>query len=192
VEALMPKKNYNPRSRDNLRQYQLATTKKAKEDIARGILEDVPIDENLLGIIIAHKEICKNKKEEERFLDYIKEYLKEYSKKGTELTISDMDDIATLCMNNILITRMLKADNVAEVMAPVERLKKDNIKLKENLASTRKDRVDPRAGEQITVSDLLLEYEKEQSVRRKKLEQYRIEEEAIKDQCHTSVEDLIT
>lgn len=190
----MPKKNYNPRSRDNLRQYQQARNSKIKEDITKEILEEVEIDEDLLAIVVAHKDVCKGKSEEDRFLNYVKEYLKEYSKKGTELTISDMDDLAQLCLNNIVMTRMYKEhkDDVQEVMAAIDRLKKDNIKLKENLASTRRDRVDPRAGQTVTVMDLLTEYEQDRALRRRKLEDYAAEEEEVKDQCHTSVENLIT
>jgi hypothetical protein len=172
------------------------TRKKRQEDITKEILGEVEVDEGLLELIVAHKDVCVGN-EEKRFMSYVKEYLREYSKKGTELTISDMDDIAQLCLNNIMITRMYKEAkkndvSVADVMAAVDRLKKDNVKLKENLASTRKDRVDPRAGQIITVSDLISEYEQERHSRRGKLEDYMEEEEAVKDQCHTSIDDLIT
>jgi hypothetical protein len=200
VEAVMAdkKRNYNPNSRNNLVQFQTAARKKRQEDITKEILGEVEVNEELLELVVAAKEICENKTEQTRFMGYVKEYLKEYSKKGTELTISDIDDIATLCMNNIMITRMYKtaknnADiSVADVMASIDRLKKDNVKLKENLASTRKDRVDPKAGQIITVSDLISEYEQERHARRSKLEDYLVEEEEVKNQCHTSVEDMIT
>ena len=149
------KRNYNPKSRENLRQFQAARQKKDKEEITREILEEVNVDEDLLELIVAAKEVCKDKKEQDRFMSYVKEYLKEYGKKGAELTISDMDDIATLCINNIMITRLYKEAkgpdrSIADVMAAVDRFKKDNVKLKENLASTRKDRVDPKAGQIVT------------------------------------------
>lgn len=190
------KKNYNPKSRENLRQFQSVKAKKQKEDITKEILGEVEVDERLINIIVAHKDVCIGK-EEERFMDYVREYLKEYSKKGADLTISDMDDIAQLCLNNIMITRMYKdakkADtSIADVMAAVDRLKKDNVKLKENLASTRKDRVDPRAGQVFTVSDIIADYEQERSQRRSKLGEYQAEEEEVKHLCKTSVEDLIT
>jgi hypothetical protein len=189
------KRNYNPNSRNNLVQFQNATKKKQKEDITKEILEEVEVDESLLEIIVAHKDVCIGN-EDKRFMSYVKEYLKEYSKKGTELTVSDIDDIAQLCLNNIMITRMYKdskkADvSVADVMAAVDRLKKDNVKLKENLASTRKDRVDPRAGQVVTVSDIISEYLQDQHSRRSKLEDYAAEEEEVKDQCHTSIDDMI-
>ena len=148
----------------------------------------------MIELIVSAKEICKDKKEQDRFMRYIKEYLKEYGKKGTELTISDIDDIATLCMNNILITRMLKKNTNApeDVMAAVHRLKQDNGKLKENLASTRKDRVDPRAGAVVTVSDIIGEYDKDRAAKRRRVEDYLQEEEEVKDLAKTSVDELIT
>lgn len=189
------KRNYNPKSRENLRQYQNLKQKKQKEEITQEILEEVSIDEELIELIVSAKDICKDKKEQERFMKYVKEYLKEYGKKGAELTISDIDDIATLCMNNIIITRMLKdsKDSPGDVMAAVHRLKQDNIKLKENLASSRKDRVDPRAGNTITVNDLLDDYMTGRRIdfeEQKKI--YKEEEEEFKDLIKTSVEELIT
>lgn len=193
----MPKRAYNPKSRENLRQYQTVRAKKQKDEIAKSLIKEVNLDEGLLEVIIAAKEVCVGK-EEERFMSYVKEYLKEYGKKGTELTISDIDDIATLCMNNVMITRLYKeakkdGNSVADVMAAVDRLKKDNIKLKENLASTRKDRVDPKAGQILTVNDLLEDYLQHRRVSfedRKK--QYEEEEEEYRDKIKTSVEELIT
>ena len=75
------KRNYNPRSRENLRQYQAASQKKNKEEITKEILDQVSIDEDLLELIVAAEEVCANKKEKERFRSYVKEYIKEYSKK---------------------------------------------------------------------------------------------------------------
>lgn len=188
------KRNYNPKSRENLRQFQQVKQKKQKEEITQEILEEVSIDEELIELIVSAKEICKDKKEQDRFMQYVKEYLKEYGKKGTDLTISDIDDIATLCMNNILITRMLKGakDSPEDVMAAVHRLKQDNVKLKENLASTRKDRVDPRQGQVITVSDIIGEYDKDRSAKRRKIDDYLQEEEEVKSLAKTSVDELIT
>jgi hypothetical protein len=192
------KRNYNPKSRQNLVQFQSVAKKKQQENITKEILSEVNVDEDLLELIVAAKEVCENKAEQTRFMGYVKEYLKEYSKKGTDLTISDIDDIATLCMNNIMITRMYKTAknnpdiSVADVVASIDRLKKDNVKLKENLASTRKDRVDPKAGQIITVSDIISEYEQERHSRRSKLEDYLAEEEEVQSQCHTSVDDMIT
>lgn len=191
------KKNYNPKSRENLKQFQTVREQKNKEEVTKEILEEVDVDEDLVELIVAAKEVCKDKKEQERFMSYVKEYLKEYSKKGTELTISDIDDIATLCMNNIMITRLYKeakkdGSSVADVMAAVDRLKKDNVKLKENLASTRRDRVDPKAGQTITVSDIIGEYEEERSSRRERISNYEKEEEEVRDLCKSSVDDMIT
>lgn len=191
------KRNYNPKCRDNLKQYQAVKVKKQKEDITKEILEDidVDIDEDLLDLIIPAKDIFSGN-EQERFAKYVKEYLKEYSGRGADLTISDMDDIAQLCMNNIMITRLLKEAkapdrSVADVMAAVEKLKKDNKTLKDNLGSARKDRVDPRANQTLTVSEIIGEYEQERSKRRAKLAEYTQEEEEVKDLCHTSVDDMI-
>jgi hypothetical protein len=192
------KRNYNPKSRDNLVQFQTVARKKRQEDITKEILGEVEVNEDLLELVVAAKEVCESKAEQTRFMSYVKEYLKEYSKKGTELTVSDIDDIATLCINNIMITRMYRSAknnpevSVADVVASIDRLKKDNVKLKENLASTRKDRVDPRAGQTITVSDLISEYEQDRHSRRSKLEDYLVEEEEVKDQCRTSTDDMIT
>ena len=192
----MMARSYNPKSRDNLRQYQAVKTKKRQAEISKELLGEIKIDERLIELIVAHKEVCTGS-EEKRFMGYITEYLREYGKQGAELTISDMDDIAQLCLNNIMITRMYKSAkkddaSIADVMAAVDRLKKDNVQLKKNLGSTRGERVDPREGQVRTVMDLLDDYMqgRREDLQEKQL-RYAEEEEEFKDKIKNSVEDII-
>lgn len=191
-----PPKNYNPRSRENLKQYKSVLDKKRTSKITKEIASEVKISEELLETIIPKKDVFKSN-EQERFTLYLKAYIKEYGTKGAELTISDLDDISQLCKNKILEDRLLKEAKttdigVADVMAAIDRLKKDNVKLKEQLASTRRDRVDPKAGQMVTVMDLLEEYSRgTRESLEKKMEKYSLEEEEFEERIKSDIEDVI-
>lgn len=191
-----PPKNYNPRSRENLKQYKSVLEKKRASKITKEIVNEVKISEELLETIIPKKDVFKGN-EQERFTLYLKAYIKEYGSKGAELTISDLDDISQLCKNKILEDRLLKEAKssdvgVADVMAAIDRLKKDNVKLKEQLASTRRDRVDPRAGQVITVMDLLEDYSRgTREGLERKMERYSAEEREFEEKIVTDIERVI-
>jgi len=187
---------YNPKSRENLKQYKNVLEKKRgpKSNLSKELKGVINIDEELLDTIIPKNDVFKGNTEKERFTKYLKAYIKEYGSKGAELTISDLDDISQLCKNKILEDRLLKEARitdigVADVMASIDRLKKDNVKLKEQLASTRRDRVDPRAGQFITVMDLIEDYSRgAREGFEQKMERYKAEEDEFEKRITTDIE----
>ena len=76
-----------------------------------------------------------------------------------DLTASDMDDIWDLAKNRVLEFRLLKdskgkPDRQLDIAAAIERLGKKNEKIKENLSSRRKDRINPNEFKGFSIVDL--------------------------------------
>jgi len=81
-----------------------------------------------------------------------------------QLTANDMDDIMSIAMNRVLEIRLLKAskDNTTmqiDASASIEKLRKQTDKLKESLASRRKDRLDPKKYSGFSIVDLALAFD---------------------------------
>lgn len=189
----MPKrgKGFNEKSLKNLKQNQDARLKKLKERAAKELSEEVDLDEEQLEIIIPTKALFKEK-EQERFISFLKMYLRQFGR-DANLEVSDLVAIATLCKNHILEDRIiLEAASTADAMLPVEKLKKENSKLIEQLAATRVQRVDPRAGQDFTIMDVIDIYEREEKASiKQRLESDLKEEEAFKDKISTTVSGLL-
>jgi len=184
-------KGYNERSLLNLKQNKKAIRDKLKKDIAHEIGEEIELNEEELEIIIPTKTLF-SPEEQKRFMAFLKMYVRQFGKQG-ELEVSDLVAIATLCKNHILEDKIIKeAESTADAMQPVEKLKKENAKLTEQLAATRQQRVDPRAGQDFTVMDLIADY---QTQRREdideKIRRYKEEEKEFEDLIKTSPEDMI-
>ena len=194
--------NYNPKSRENLRQY-----RKNKESEQVKILKsitaevDLEIPAEMLEVIIPTKKVFSSE-EKKRFLQLLKLHLKEIS--GDEkVTLSDIQSVAELCKNIIMEDRLLadvqsksKEDPTAlvNVMTSIDKLKKRNKDLSESLATNRNVRVDPKAGGTISVLDLLEAYESGETASvEEKLELLKREEmeEAGPEKYRTTVEDMI-
>lgn len=182
-------RGYNEKSLQNLKQNRQAMRDKLKEDVSK--IEEIELNEEELEIIIPTKALFKPE-EQKRFMAFLKMYIKQFGKQS-ELEVSDLVAIATLCKNHILEDRILSdAENAAEAIHPIEKLKKENAKLTEQLAATRVQRVDPRAGQDFTVMDLIAEY---QTQRREdideKIKRYKEEEKDFEDLIKDSPEDMI-
>lgn len=163
-----PVKNYNPKSRENLRQYshgkQLTEQAKMIQAITTEI--DIEIPAEMLEVIIPTKKVF-SAEEKKRFLQLIKLHLKELSN-DDKITFADIQNMAELCKNIILEDRLL-ADSqkkskenpiaIIDVMGTVEKLKKRNATLSDTLATNRSARIDPRAGRDITVMDVLYAFD---------------------------------
>jgi hypothetical protein len=190
--------NYNPKSRENLAQYARPRRAKEREKIKKEIVKDVglEISEEMLEVIIPAKKIFSDE-EQKRFLLLFKLRAKELSDHDAKLTTSDVIAIAKLCKNSILEDRLLAAsptdgDGIASVMASINTLNKDTEKLTEKLATDRRQRVDPRAGKDVTVNDVLFMVEEEKAAGRNKLKEMAEEENLVRGYVKSSVEDMIT
>jgi len=86
-----------------------------------------------------------------------------------DLTSSDMDDILDLAKNRVLEFRLLKAsksntDKQLDVAATIEKLGKKNEKIKENLSSRRRDRINPNEFKGFSIVDLAVAHDNERKV----------------------------
>jgi len=90
-----------------------------------------------------------------------------------DLTSNDMDDILDLAKNRVLEFRLLKdsKDNIdkqLDVAAAIEKLGKKNEKIKENLSSRRKDRINPNEFKGFSIVDLAIAHTNEKKLKLKK------------------------
>jgi len=80
-----------------------------------------------------------------------------------DLTSSDMDDILDLAKNRVLEFRLLKdskgnPDRQLDTAAAIEKLGKKNEKIKENLSSRRRDRINPNEFKGFSIVDLAVAF----------------------------------
>lgn len=110
-------------------------------------------------------------------------YLKDFDK--DDLTSSDMDDVMSLAMNRVLEIRLLKASKGdagkhLDISNAIEKLRKQNDKIKDNLSSRRKDRINPNEYKGFSIVDLAVAFEqKKKTALLKKGKQSKKEEEEI-------------
>lgn len=109
-------------------------------------------------------------------------YLNDFDK--DDLTSSDMDDIMSLSMNKVLEIRLLKsskgsANKQLDISNAIEKIRKSSEKLKENLSSRRKDRINPNEHKGFSIVDLAVAFE--QKKKRKLIE--RVKENKREEQA---------
>lgn len=117
------------------------------------------------------------------YYDFVDVYLADFEKE--DLTAGDMDDIMDLAKNRVLEFRLLKtsiddADRQVDISTALEKIRKENKTLKENLATRRKDRINPNEFKGFSIVDLAVAFDEEK--KHKLAEQIRknkIEEKAI-------------
>ena len=112
--------------------------------------------------------------EKRRFTGIVVQYLTDF--KNEEPTAADADDIFEIAKSDILEMRILKAtkNDPAAMMhsnRALEKIYKRKQTAKENLAARRTDRKDDRHAREITIVDLVVNYDNEQ----KQLEKVRVE-----------------
>ena len=97
-------------------------------------------------------------------------YLKDFDE--DDLTSSDIDDIMTLATNKVLEVRLLTSSKGSmdhlNISTSLEKLRKHSDKIKENLASRRKDRLDPNEFKGFSIVDLAVAFD---DTKKLKLEQ---------------------
>ena len=171
----------NANSRKNLRQYH----KPENEPI----LPEIVIDENEDDGTIQAQEIVRGRKlspemvkklipqrdvftpgEKKRFTGIVVQYLADF--KNEEPTATDADDIFEIAKSDILEMRILKAtksDPAAMIASnqALEKIYKRKQTAKENLATRRIDRKDDRASRDVTIVDLVVNYDNYQKQKEK-------------------------
>lgn len=178
-------KNYNnPNSRKNLRQYRktpvVQEPTSADEDpiVPEIIDEDQMEDEDTSS---QAEEIVRGRKlspelvqkliprrgiftpaERKRFTGIVVQYLTDF--KNEEPTAADVDDIFEIAKSDIMEMRLLDASRnnpeaLINVNQSLERIYKRKQTAKENLSARRSDRKDSRASQDISIVDLVVDYD---------------------------------
>lgn len=91
-------------------------------------------------------------------------YLNDFDK--DDLTSSDMDDVMSLATNKVLEIRLLRSskgnsDKQLDISNAIEKLRKQTEKIKDNLSSRRKDRINPHEHKGFSIIDLAVAFEHE-------------------------------
>jgi hypothetical protein len=141
-----------------------------------------PKPEKLVKDLIPIEEIF-TEPEAAIYHDFVSVYLADFDKE--DLTAGDMDDIMDLAKNRVLEFRLLRtsrddADRQVDISAALEKIRKENKVLKENLAARRKDRINPNELKGFSIVDLAVAFDEEK--KQKLTEQIRknkIEEDAV-------------
>jgi hypothetical protein len=91
-------------------------------------------------------------------------YLNDFDE--SQLSANDMDDIVSIAMNRVLEIRLLKTakgnpDAQIDASIAIERVRKQTEKLKENLVTRRRDRIDPKKYSGLSIVDLAVAFDQE-------------------------------
>lgn len=110
----------------------------------------------------------------EMFKGFVNIFLQDFDE--SQLTANDMDDIMCIATNRVLEIRLLKTardntDMQIDASTAIERLRKQTEKLKENLASRRRDRIDPKKYSGVSIVDIVAAFDEDE--RTKKLNRSR-------------------
>jgi len=126
-----------------------------------------------------------NKDEKVLYDKFLEAYLQDFDE--DQLTSNDMDDIVSIAVNRVLELRLLKAgrddtDVHIDSSMTIERLRKQSEKLKENLATRRRDRIDPKKMSGFSIMELAASFDKnkKQAVDKKTIEFLKEEKEVRK------------
>jgi len=117
-------------------------------------------------------------------------YLQDFDE--SQLTANDFDDVMSIATNRVLEIRLLKTSKKEPSMQidaslAVERIRKQTEKLKENLATRRKDRIDPKKFSGISIADLALAFDED-----KKEQMFKQAEKMKKEEDEVSKSELLT
>lgn len=192
------KHKYNPKSMENLRQYNVKGKKIVKdyEERFNKFITDNKILLSLetLNDLIPYNDIFKDK-EIPQFFNILMLHLGDYAGEE-ELKVSDLNEIINICQLTILKYRLLKESSgkadLKDAVKFIESLDKTIEKTKTNLGSNRAARIDPRSRKAVTVVELIAGYESKQG-RDKILSDIEklIEEESATTGYSTSMDELI-
>jgi len=148
---------------------------------------------DLIGMVFPTYQTL-TKKEQITFNNISAAYLKDFE--NEELSYSDMDDVFSLALNKILELRLLKIAKkkpnlLSDTFISLEKLKKQNDKLKESLATTRKERKKHVLKSGVSILDLAASFDEErkEKLEKKEKELLKKEKEFIKNRVFKGNED---
>jgi len=127
----------------------------------RGRPKNPPKFRELMENLIPAEEILE-KDEVKLYKGLIDIYLKDFDEDS--LTANDMDDLMGISLNKVLEIRLLKASksnstDLLDASAAIEKIRKQTEKLKENLVSRRRDRIDPKKFSGFSIVDLAVAFD---------------------------------
>jgi len=131
---------------------------------SRGRPKNPPKFRELMDDLIPAEAIFEEE-EVKMYKGLISIYLKDFDEEN--LTANDMDDLMGIALNKVLEMRLLKnskgaqTDKLLDASASIEKIRKQTEKLKENLATRRKDRIDPKKFSGFSIVDLAVAYDME-------------------------------
>ena len=203
-----PKSRNNPNSRRNLTQY----NPKKKKETKKKIVESLPFkkvreeinafdyiavpenyDTNKIKAFLPNRKALKSAEEEIKFYTILNEFLRDFDL--NELSSSDMEDVISLSMNRIIESRLLESavadpNMLLDVSASIEKYRRHSEKLKQNLASTRSHRIDPRDKQNFSIVDLVVAFDDEKKkLFDSRLKKMRSEEEEYKENRERRLKD---
>lgn len=157
---------------------------KKKTDITKakmGRPAKVPTPKRMLKEIVPVSSIF-NEEEELLYNSLVDIYLKDFDEE--DLTAGDLDDIMTISMNKVHEFRLLTSaktdpDRLLDISQTIEKSRKQTEKIKENLSTRRKDRVDPNANKSFSIVDLAVAFDDEKKIKLDKKTAQMKEEEKI-------------
>ena len=138
-----------------------------------------PAPKKVIKEIIPINEIFTDE-EASLYHDLVDVYMNDFDQ--DDLTSGDMDDIMDLAKNRVLEFRLLKtsrddADRQVDISAALEKIRKENKVLKENLASRRKDRINPNEFKGFSIVDLAVAFDEDKKFKlQEKIRNNKIEE----------------
>lgn len=141
-----------------------------------------PKPQEMLKEVIPIDEIFEED-EKKIYYSLVDIYLNDFDK--DDLTSNDMDDIMSLSMNKVLEIRLLKSskgstDKQLDISNAIEKIRKQTEKVKENLSSRRKDRINPHEHRGFSIVDLAVAFDQKKKQKlSQKVRENRIEEESI-------------
>jgi hypothetical protein len=123
-----------------------------------------------------------NEDEIELYNKLVDVYLQDFD--TDDLTSSDMDDILDLAKNRVFEFRLLKESkdsaNILDTSTAIEKLSKKNEKIKENLSSRRRDRINPNEFKGFSIVDLAVAYDVDKKAKlQKKADKLKQEEQEM-------------
>lgn len=170
-----PKARNNPNSRKNLAQYNKRAREAKEKAIENLQIKEVEEDINPQDIfgagveevvikkidaIIRPRSVFKGRIEQDVFWTTAKLFLEDF--KTSELSNSDLDDIANLAKNRVMEHRLNSAvakqndpKILIDIQSTVDKINKNTDKLKENLSSRRVDRIDSKNKPALSIVDLV-------------------------------------
>ncbi len=130
----------------------------------RGRPKNPPKFKDILNDLIPAADIFEPQ-ELEMFNGLVGLYLNDFDE--SQLSANDMDDIVSISMNRVLEIRLLKTakgnpDAQIDASIAIERLRKQTEKLKENLVTRRRDRIDPKKYAGLSIVDIAVAFDEEQ------------------------------